>query len=140
MVRLVLYLIPPSPSWCVPVFPVLELLCGRSRASCGTPRAPHTRSRTRAPGSPGPRAPPIAVSGGGQAPACGARLHLKEEEVGSDEQLGRPLDQEGDGDGGGAGARRDPGRGDGQQVHRPCAHRRWWPDIYFLPGHTHKVK
>ena len=70
--------------------------------SSGTPRAPHTRSRPRARGSPGPRAPPIAVSGGGEAPACGARLHLKEEEEEEEdhEQLGGALDQEGDGDGG----------------------------------------
>ena len=102
--------------------------------SSGAPRAPHTRSRPQAPGSPGPRAPPIAVSGGGEAPACGARLHLKEEE--EDEQLGSALDQEGDGDGGVSGSRaqqwRDPGRGDGEQVHRPRPHRRRWTDIHFL--------
>ena len=111
--------------------------------SSGTPRAPHTRSRPRARGSPGPRAPPIAVSGGGEAPACGARLHLKEEEEEDHEQLGGALDQEGDGDGGvgGAGSQWwDPGGGDGQQVHRPCSHRRWWTDIYFVVGHTHKVE
>ena len=84
-------------------------LPGRRPVSSLWPRAPHTRSRTLvARGSAGPRAPPIAVSGGGEAPACGAQLRLRE--VGHHEQLGSALDQEGGGDGGvlSAGGARDP--------------------------------
>ena len=115
-------------------------LPGRRPVSSLWPRAPHTRSRTLvARGSAGPRAPPIDVSGGGEAPACGAQLRLRE--VGHHEQLGSALDQEGGGDGGvlSAGGARDPCGGHRQQVHRSRAHRRWRTDIHLLAGHTHQV-
>ena len=111
-------------------------LPGRRPVSSLWPRAPHTRSRTLvARGSAGPRAPPIAVSGGGEAPACGAQLRLRE--VGHHEQLGSALDQEGGGDGRAGSRARDPRRGDREQVHRPRAHRCRRTDIYFLSRHTH---
>ena len=114
----------------------------RRPVSRWTPRAPHTRSRPPAPGSPGPRAPPIAVSGGGEAQAaCGAQvLHLRggEGEVdGRDERVGSALDQEGGGDGRPGARARDPRRGDREQVHRSRAHRCRRADIYFLSRHTH---
>ena len=115
----------------------------RRPVSRWTPRAPHTRSRPPAPGSPGPRAPPIAVSGGGEAQAaCGAQvLHLRggEGEVDRrrDERVGGALHQEGGGDGRAGSRARDPRRGDCEQVHRPRAHRCRWTDIYFLSRHTH---